>query len=211
MKKNQRVLREMLYRTYERGERFMSQKTLAQVCGLSLGTVNPLMGKLEQIGAIEKKPMGFRVTDAKRVLLYWANTRGLVKDIVYSANSHLPLKEIEAGMPKGAILTAYSGYRARFGNVPADYDAVYVYADPLAVKRRFPPEKGRRKNLFVLAFDPHLARLSKGGAAPVAQIYVDLWQLGAPANRFIEALDEQLELVTVDTIQTMIQRLREQP
>jgi len=201
----------MLYRTYERGERFMSQKTLAHVCGLSLGTVNPLVSKLEQIGAIEKKPMGFRITDARRVLLYWANTRGLVKDIVYSANSHLPLKEIEVGMPKGAVLTAYSGYRVRFGNVPADYDAVYVYADPLTVKRRFPPEKGRRKNLFVLAFDPHLARLSKGGAAPLAQIYVDLWQLGAPAKRFIEALDEQLELVTVGTVQTMIRRLRERP
>jgi len=211
VKKNQRILREILCRFYEGGERFMSQKTLAQASGLSLGTVNPVVSKLEQLGAIEKKPMGFRVIDAKRMLLYWASTRDLAKDIVYSTNSHLSLKEIEADVPKGAVLTAYSGYDARLGNVPTDYEAVYFYADPLAAKRAFPPGRGRRKNVLVLAPDPHLTRLSKGGAAPLTQIYVDLWQLGTPAKRFIEELDRQLELAAVGALQTMIQRLRGRP
>ena len=86
MKKNQRVLREMLYRTYERGERFMSQKTLAHVCGLSLGTVNPLVSKLEQIGAIEKKPMGFRITDARRV-----RSIGLIRGVLLKILSTAPI------------------------------------------------------------------------------------------------------------------------
>lgn len=54
MKKGERVLREILHRFYERNERFMSQKALAEACGVSLGTVNPLVRKLAQLGAIEK-------------------------------------------------------------------------------------------------------------------------------------------------------------
>lgn len=211
MKKNQRVLREILHRTYERGERFMSQKTLAQVCGISLGSVNPVINKLAQIGAVETKPMGLRVINPKRILIYWASTRDLARDIAYGINSHMSLKEIEASMPKGAVLTAYSGYRARFGSVPAEYEAVYVYADPAAMKRKFPPGKGRKKNLLVLTPDPHLSRLSKGGIAPLAQIYVDLWQLGVPANRFVEELDGQLEPAAMGALQTMIEKTREQP
>jgi hypothetical protein len=48
----------------------------------------------------------------------------------------------------------------------------------------------------VLAPDDHLRRLSEGGVAPLAQIYVDLWQLGALANRFVEELDRKLAPAT---------------
>ncbi len=209
MKKGDRVFREILFRFYGRGERFMSQKALARACELSLGSVNPLIARLERLGAIEKKPLGFRVIDPKKILLYWASTRDLPRDVIYSTRSPLSTTGIEAQMPPGAILTGCSGYRVRFGDAPADYDEVYVYADPREVKRKFPAREAYRKNVFVLRSDPHLERLSEGGVVPLAQLYVDLWQLGAPANRFVDELDRKLELTQVGALEAMIRKVRE--
>ena len=209
MRKGDRVFREILYKVYEHGERFMSQKALARACGLSLGMVNLLIAKLENFGAIEKKPLGFRVTGPRKILLYWAGKRDLAKDIIYSTYSPSSATSIEAQMSAGAIFTAYSGYRLRFGEAPVDYDEVYVYADSREVKRMFPKRVTHRKNIFVLSLDPHLKRVSEGGVAPLAQIYVDLWQLGAPANKFSEELDRKLELAQVGAFKAMIERVRE--
>lgn len=211
MKKGERVLRETLHRFYERNERFMSQKALADACGLSLGTVNPVVRKLGQLGAIEKKPLGFRVSDPMRILLYWANTRNLIDDVVYSTRAHLSAEELEVGVPRGTILTAYSGFKTRFGEAPVDYREVYVYASPANVRRKFPPARGYRRNLFVLKPDEHLERLSEGGAAPLAQIYVDLWQLGEPAKKFVDELEARLRLAEVGALREVIKKTRERP
>lgn len=208
MRKGDRVFREILYKVYEQGERFMSQKALARACELSLGMVNFLIAKLERFGAIEKKPLGFRVIDPKKILLYWAGKRDLAKDIVYNTYSPLSAADIETQMPPGAILTTCSGYRLRFGEVPVDYDEVYVYADSREVKRKFPKRVTYRKNIFVLRSDPHLERRSEEGIAPLAQLYVDLWQLGAPANKFSEELDRKLEFAQVGAFKAMVKRVR---
>ena len=118
MRKSDRVVREILYRFYERNEPFMSQKSLAQACRLSMDTVNRLVTKLHRFHSINKKPLGFRVTDPTKVLAYWAATRDLHKDIVYSTYSSDSMSEIEAGLPKEAVFTAFSGYKARFGAGP---------------------------------------------------------------------------------------------
>jgi len=209
IKKIDWVLREILYRVYEQNEPFMSQKSLSQACGLSMNTVNRLVSKLNQFRAIEKKPFGFRVLNSKKVLLYWAATRNLARTITYTAYSPDSELEIESQMPRGAIFTAYSGYYRRFRTTPTDYDEVYVYADPEEVKRRFPASEVERRNIFVLAPDPHLKRVSKDGAAPLAQIYVDLWQVGgAVADKFIAELDKKLELAATDALKAMIRATR---
>lgn len=202
------MLRQILYAVYERSESFMSQKAIARACGLSLGMVNLVVAKLERIGTVEKKPLGFRVTDPKKILLYWATRRDLTKDVVYETHSHLSAPEMEAQMPSGAIFTGYSGYRLKFGAPPTDYDEVYVYADPQEVKRRFPAREVYKKNLFVLSSDPHLERLSEGGTAPLAQIYVDLWQLGGASNRFVDEFDSKLELGQIGALEAMIKRVQ---
>ena len=194
MRKGDRAFREILYRVYEQGERFMSQKALARACGLSIGTVNLLIAKFERIGAVEKKPLGFRVIDPRKILLYWAGKRDLAKDIIYETYSPSSVAGIETQMPQGAILTSYSGYRLRFGEAPVDYDEVYVYADPREVRHRFPERLTHRKNIFVLGSDPHLKRRGVGGVVPLAQLYVDLWQLRAPADKFLEELDHSSSL-----------------
>ncbi|MEW6221715.1 MAG: hypothetical protein AB1476_00115 [Candidatus Hadarchaeota archaeon] len=192
MRKIDRLLREILHHFHERGERFFNQKNLAEVCDLSLGTVNPVITRLEQIGAIDRKPLGFRLINPGRAQIYWAVTRELPKDITYATFVPKKVEEIESDLPKGSILTAYSGYKAKIGSVPADYSQVFIYADAAAIRRVHRPTPRKKRNLFVLTPDEHLARLSEGGVAPLVQTYVDLWQLGAPASRFVEELEKRL-------------------
>lgn len=191
-RKIDRILRETLNRFYTKGERFFNQKALSKICKLSLGTINPVITRLEALGAIEKKPLGFRLIDPKRALLYWAITRELAKDVTYATFVPRATEKLEAELPSGVILTAYSGFRARIGRTPADYEQVFVYADADQIRRTYRPTRRRKRNLFVLTPDEHLTRLSEDGVAPLVQIYVDLWQLGAPASRFVEELERKL-------------------
>jgi len=207
-KKIDRVLREILCRVYERNEPFMSQKSLAQACELSMDTVNRVVSKLNQFRAIEKKPFGFRVTQPKKVLTYWASTRNLAKDIAYATYSPDPVEKIEDEIPGSAVFTAFSGFKRRFKS-PLHYDEVYVYAHPEEVKRRFQERLVERTNLFVLRPDPHLQKVSKEGAAPFAQIYVDLWQIGGPnADRFIIELDKAIELKPTEALKAIVEMAR---
>jgi hypothetical protein len=207
MKKINRVLREILHRVYERNEPFMSQKSLGQACETSIDTVNRLVSKLHQFGSIEKKPLGFRVTDPKKILLYWASTRNLASDLVYSTYSLDQVSEIEAEMPPGSIFTCYSGYQRRFKDAPTYYEEVHVYADLDWVKRKFPEKDVERNNIFVLRADPHLKKVSKGNAAPLAQIYVDLWQIGeATGDRFILELEKKLEFKPIEALKALIKK-----
>jgi len=207
MKKVNRILREIFYRVYERNEFFMSQKALAQSCEVSMDAVNRLVKKLNQFRSIEKKPLGFRVTEPEKILAYWATTRNLPRDIIYSTYSTSSVQEIERDMPRGSVFTMFSGYRLRFTETPTYYDEVYVYADQDTVKRKFPESKVERRNIFVLRQDPHLGRTSKNGAAPLAQLYVDLWQLGgSPADRFILELEKRFKAKPVEALKALVRK-----
>ncbi len=210
MKKLNWILREILHRVYERNEYFMSQKSLSQACEVSMETVNRLVAKLHRFRSIEKKPRGFRVTGPTKVLTYWASTRNLPRDIVYSAYSPDSASKIERDLPPGTIFTAFSGYRRGFKEAPGPYEEVYAYADPDEVRRRFTERETERANLFVLRSDPHLRRVSEGGAAPLAQIYADLWQIGgAKADEFLLELEKRLESKSIDVLKTLLHPPRE--
>jgi hypothetical protein len=96
-------------------------------------------------------------------------------------------------MPDGVIFTAYSGFKFRFRDVPADYSEVYVYANAAElaeIKKRFRFGKGFN-NLFVLKKDQNAERYPQ---LPLANLFVDLWQLREwYAKDFIKALEERLE------------------
>ncbi len=207
MKKINRVLREILYRVYEQNESFMSQKSLAQACKLSMDTVNRVVAKLNQFHTIKKKPLGFRVVDPEKVLIYWACTRNLASDISYSTYSPNSVFKIEDEMPKGTVFTAFSGYRRRFRKTPTHYEEVFVYANPDEVRRRFPESPAERKNVFVLMPDSHLTRTNKDGAATIAQIYVDLWQLGGSfADRFLLELETKLKGKPIEALKALARK-----
>jgi hypothetical protein len=192
VKRGYRVLREMLHRYYEGGERFFSQKELAEACSLSLGTVNPLIKKLERMRMIECRPLGLRLLDPRRALLYWAARRDLFEDVTYSTFVPGELAEVEKTVGALGILTAHSGYRALFGRAPCEYSSVFVYARKAEVEKKYIPREGP-PNLFVLSPDEHLERLAKGRSAPLVQLYVDLWQLGELGGALLTEMERKLE------------------
>ncbi|MEM2878926.1 MAG: hypothetical protein QXG10_05230 [Candidatus Hadarchaeales archaeon] len=192
MKKNNRVLLEIFNRFHTKGERFFNQRELAKTCGLSVGTVNPLISKLRQFGAVEIKPLGFRLTDPKRALLYWAFDRNLPADISYATYAPSTVEDIEMQLAGKAIFTAYSGFKRIMGRIPVRYKEVFVYADDDVIKRMFRPKDDMKPNLYVLTPDDHLRLLCRKNMCPPGLIYVDLWQLGAPASRFVDELEPKV-------------------
>ena len=189
MKKKEWVLREILYQVLEKGRVFLTQEFLSDKCEVSLGNVNYTLKTLESMSAIEKKAKGFTVTNPKKILIYWASIRNLTADIVFKTSSKLSVKEIEELMPP-SLFTAYSGYKFLFGSVPSDYSEVFVYADPEEIKKRFPRE-GKIDNIFVLKMDEHLKKFRR---IPIAQLYVDLWNINTwYAQEFLKALEARID------------------
>lgn len=201
-------MREILDNYYSEGIRFFNQKSIATSCRLSLGTVNPMIMKFEQIGAIERRPLGFRLIDPKRLLLYWAATRELAKDIIYTTFSPASIQVIEGELREIGQLTAYSAYKMTFGSIPVEYSQVFVYASPELVGKKFRPTKAKKRNIFVFTPDEHLKSLSKGGVVPLVQAYVDLWQLGAPASRVVEELEKKFTAVALRTVEGVAKALK---
>jgi len=194
MKKKEWVYREILYTTMELKEKKLTQLSLAQKLHISLSTVNNALKPLVKIGAVSVTGMGFRVTDEEKLAAYWASIRNLQKDIKYQTRADASISEIEKSMPPDIIYTAYSGYKFKFRDVPADYSEIYVYSSDIKeMKTRFPELKGP-PNLFVLDPDPQLPHLSKDSIAPSCQLYVDLWNLKEwYAKDFLKALERRFK------------------
>lgn len=189
--KTERVYREILYRRLERKETSFTQRQLSVSCSVSLGLVNFALRPLRRMGAVEIKQRGLEVLDPWKLLMYWCAIRDLGREVVYSNLVDEPVHRIEASLPKGSIPTAYTAYRERFGDAPADYSEVYVYGERDDFVKRFGAggQRGRR-NIFVLMNDEHLATL---GGATLAQIYADLWNIETwYARRFLEGLSKRL-------------------
>lgn len=190
--RKERIYREVLYGVFEGKARFFKQLELSRVCKLSLSTVNYALKPLEQMNAIEKKRLGFSVLDPKKVLLYWASIRRLEKDIVYQTYLDEPVEKVESSVPANSVFTAYSAFKFKFERVPSDYGEVVVYGLRRDFERRFGKENSLMKpNLLVLNLDEHLAKFK---IAPIAQIFVDLWNLRSwYARDFLKETEEIID------------------
>ena len=147
-----------------------SQADLAREIKISTSTVNRTIKKLESMGAVDIKPRGLNVIDREKILMYLASIRNPHKDITYKTRSDKSVKEIEKLMPGEVEFTAYTAYKLRYKDVPADYSEVYVYGDKDAapeIKDRFPPQKGP-SNLYLL---------KKETEVTPSLIFADLWNL----------------------------------
>lgn len=208
MKQWERALRQILYSYFEEDQRFMSQRAISENCWVSIGTVNLLVKKLEQLGAIEIRPQGFRIIDLPRALLYWANTRSFHQDVVGRIPTSKPVEEIERHMPPGSAVTCFSAFRRRFGRVPQEYNQVHVYGNSEQIRKLFPGTGGELSEIVVLQPDRHLTRLSENGVVPFAQMYVDLWQTGQAGKPYIDELNASVRRVEVGALRGIIQRTR---
>ena len=185
MKKIELVYREILYRFMEEKQSRLTQSELAKSLRISLSTVNHALKPLKKMGCIRIKTRSLEVVDSKKILLYWASTRNIEKDIIYKTRVPKPAEEIEKSMPGNVVFGVYSAYKFMFKSIPSDYSEVYVYAEDVEeLKKRFPQNKNP-PNLFVL----------KNGFEnmTLAHLFVDLWNLKEwYAKEFLKELESRL-------------------
>jgi len=189
--KKERIYREILYGALEMKLKSFKQIELSKSCKMSLSTVNYALEPLVRMGAIEKKRFGFMVLDPKKILVYWASIRKLDRDIVYQTHLEGPVEKIESEVPANTVFTAYSAFKFEFKKIPSEYSEVVVYGKREDFERRFGKEfKMFEPNLIVLNLDVHLLKFNM---APIAQIYVDLWNLGSwYAKDFLQKMEEMI-------------------
>jgi hypothetical protein len=193
LKKKEIIWREILEQTLGQKQRQFTQKELAERFSISLSTVFNALKLPRQSKVIEVSGRNFQIRDLEKFLYLWATHRNLSKDIIYKTNCSLSVKEIEGLVPSEVIYGAYSAYRKKYNEAPADYDKVYIYVKKNnleEIKQRFPIKKGY-ENLIVLEADPWLANY--GFTTPDCQTFVDLWNLEDwYAKDFLEALKEKI-------------------
>lgn len=177
MTKKEVIWREIINRAIEGKKLDFTQKELALYYGFSLSTVFNALKAPRASGIVKKRGRGFVLTDLEKFIYLWATERNLDGEIIYQTHCAESPQAIEGLMPPGTIFGAYSAFRQKYADAPADYDKVYVYADKevmSAIHKRFPPRKGYA-NLVVLKSDAWLSRF--GPVAPDGQTLVDLWNL----------------------------------
>ncbi len=198
MKKSEYVYREMLYQRLDKKQYQFTQLALAKKLGISLSTVNNSLAPLEAMGAITKTPMGFKLIDPKKLLIFWASKRNLQKDIAYQTRIEAPITEIEKNMPSKIAYAAYTAYKFKFNDVPADYGEIYVYATEKTlreIKTRFPQKNGP-SNLIVLKADVNMEQCIEKDTCSIANIFVDMWNIGTwYAKEFLQALEKKVDRV----------------
>jgi len=189
MKKTELVYKEILYQAIEKQNKQMTQLELSKKLNVSLSIVNLVLKKLEKIGAVKINPMNFSIINLKKLVYLWASERNLEKDIIYKTRVEMPVKEIEKNLPN-ITFGAYSGYKYKFKDVPADYSEVYVYASEeelKEIKKRF-PDKKLNENLFVLKKSGNYGKTDS-----IAQLFVDLWNLREwYASDFLKELEKRM-------------------
>ena len=187
MKRIEEVYREMLYQGMEKKNNVVTQSQLAQALNLSLSVVHLALKPLRKMNAVQVNQRNLKIIDIKKILYYWASIRNIDKDIIYSTRVDKLVKKIESEMPSNSIYGAYSAYKFRFMDIPADYSEVYVYADDCEeIKQRF-PENANMPNLFVLKKDANMNHMT------LALIFVDVWNLKEwYAKEFLKGMEEKI-------------------
>lgn len=188
MRRIEEVYREILFQSTEKENTTLTQSYLASALKLSLSMVNLALKPLRKMNAVKIKQRSFDIIDKRKILYYWASIRDLEKDIIYKTRVDQPVKKIESEMPAEIIYAAYSAYKFKFKDVPADYSEVYIYSDDIKeIEKRF-PKNNKTPNLFILKKDINLKKMT------LAQLFVDLWNLKEwYARDFLKALEVKLD------------------
>jgi len=187
MKRTEEIYREILFQTMEKKNNSLTQSYLANALNVSLSIVNLALKSLKKMNAINVKQRSFDIIDKRKILYYWASVRNIEKDIIYKTRVEKPVKQIESEMPADIIYGAYSAYKFRFKDVPADYSEVYVYSNNIEeIEKRF-PKNNNIPNLFVLKRDRNMKDMT------LALMFVDFWNLKEwYAKDFLKALEKRI-------------------
>lgn len=199
MNKTEQVYREILYCILEKKKFTMTQLDLSRRLNISISNVSHSLKALKKMGAINIHPMNFEIVNPKKILYYWAGIRNVQKDVIFETRIDKNVTEIEKSMPQDIIYAAYSAYKFKFRNIPADYSEVYVYSDEKALnelKKRLDIKKANinMPNLFVLKKDENMDKYSK--KMTIANIFVDLWNIKEwYARDFLKAIEKEINKI----------------
>jgi len=186
MKNKEKIYREILFQVIEKKNNSLTQSELSKKLVVSLSTVNHALSFLREMNSIKVNPRNFVVIDPKKILLYWASIRNLSKEVIFMTRVNEPVRKIESEMPNDIVYGAYSAYKFKFKDVPADYSEVYVYSNEL---KRFKENK-KNPNLFLLKKD---GEELYGKTTTIAQTFVDLWNLKEwYAKEFLNSLEDKI-------------------
>jgi len=142
MKKIEIIWRELLYQAIEKRTRQFTQKEVAAKFGFSTSTVFQALKAPRKMGAVRVSGRFFVLEDPEKLLYHWASIRNPGKEIILSGRVELPLYEIEGRMPPNIVYGGFSAARTLLGGeVPADYDKVYVY-----LKLKTPRQRTGKQN-----------------------------------------------------------------
>ncbi|MBI4357512.1 MAG: hypothetical protein HY559_06520 [Gammaproteobacteria bacterium] len=175
MKKVEIIWRELLYQSLEKQVFRFTQKNLAARFKVSVSTVHQAISLPRKLHAVRVTGRYFEMIQVEKILYLWGTYRNPFKELIYETFVAQSAAHIEGQLPPGTLLTGYGGFKERFHNTPAEYAHVYCYSENLnEIKRRFPANKQQAPNLCV--FSPDLF-LKLYPALPLAQIFVDIWNL----------------------------------
>lgn len=193
--KKEIIWRFVLHSVFVEKNFLFTQKDIARRFGVSVSTVHNAIKLPRLSGAISVTGRNFRVTDKEKFLLLWATHRNLTRDIIYRTRVEQHAAGIEGMLPPCAIFAAYSAFREKYRDAPAEYEVVYAYAaaaDLPVFRKRFPATDGS-PTLVLLEADPALPLF--GAVTPDVQTFVDIWNLPHwYAKDFRDALKEKLDL-----------------
>lgn len=196
MTKKEIIWRHVLVKACEEKQFTFTQKALAARFKISTSTIFNALKVPRKMGAIEVTGRFFRLIDKEKLLMLWATIRNIQEDIHYTTCVAGTAQEIEGQMPADCIFGAFSAYRLKYKDAPADYEQVYVYSNNLIeMKKRFPPNSGRgmAKNLFVIKPDSYLNTF--GQITPDVQTFVDLWNIPKwYARDYLDAIKKKVSL-----------------
>jgi len=193
MNKKEIIWREILFQFGSKRKAEFTQKQLAEKYQFSSSTVFNALKVPRASGAIKVGGRGFKIQDVEKFLHIWATFRNLSEEVIYKTAVDSTVQRIENKMPPKIIFGAFSAFRKKYEQSPADYDKVYIYSEQKnldSVKSRFPSRKGYT-NLVVLKADPWLKKF--GSITPDCQTFVDLWNLSEwYAKDFLQALKQKM-------------------
>lgn len=189
----QAVWRHLLVGAREDRRRWPSITALAEELELGVSTVHKALAQPVEIEAVRVSRLaGLVVLNPYRLLLMFAATRRLQRDIVSRHRVALPARSVEAlaGEDPRMIVGGFGAVVAHLGANPiASYTTALLYGDPaFAAQLPAGTADDDAAEVVIVQADRWLERY--GRVTPFAQAYADLFCLpGWQAARFIEELD----------------------
>lgn len=171
-----------------------TQQDLARRFGISLSTVHHALGIPTAIGAVRKESKFFVLSDAIKLLYYWANVRNLKRRIIYQTHVNARVQDREGLALPTSIFACYTAGKLILCEAPADYTAVYFYDEQKNLKQtqeRYPHNTRKPPNVFILEKTQYMASYGQFTTLPLT--FVDIWNLPDwYAKNFTKALEEKI-------------------